>query len=101
MRYVEADIKGSGCFSINLTPEMHRKLADWAIDRLHKVACEGGGSIDMKDTLSQAGFEFNLGGGTIEVTHESVLATLMELVGPSLREVFAGAMADNKKADKK
>ena len=41
-------------------------------------------------------FELNTTGATIEVTQESVVATLMELVGPSLRDVFQTAIPGQK-----
>ena len=49
--------------------------------------------IDLAGTLRQAGFEYNAGGATIEVTLESVVAVLSEMFSPRLREILATATA--------
>ncbi len=92
--YVEADLNGAGNITINVKPEMRKELASWAIKILSKLAREHHDSVSIMDTLNQAGFEFNLTGATIEVTQDSVTQTLMELVGPELREVFDKAISD-------
>lgn len=93
MSYVKSDMQEGGCFKINLSPEMHKQLADWAIQMMHEMADKTSETMDMKDTLSQSGFEFNIGGGTVEITQESVVEILMELVGPRLRDIFKKSLA--------
>lgn len=88
-RYIEADIHGSAIISIS--PEMRKQLVDWAMNELRKSAGGTGMVIDLKDGLRQAGFEFSFQGATIEITRDSVVETLMQLVSPGLREVLKQA----------
>lgn len=96
-QYVEADVKSQGGVKLNVAPELHKQLADWAIKKLREAARDAGGKVDVKNTLRQAGFEVNISGATIEVTAESVLELMHELVGPNLRELFDGAVAEGQK----
>jgi len=80
---------------INVTPEIHEKLADWAINELRSCYEEGSGDFGLKDSLSQAGFEFTVfHGATIEVTRDSVMDMLMGLVGPRLRDIISSSMEE-------
>ena len=92
-QYASADLEGVSTAEIRLSSEMHKQLVDWAIQELHEAAMGQGVSIDLKDTLGQAGFEYSIEAGTVEVTEESVVATLAALVGPNLRELFDHAAA--------
>jgi V/A-type H+-transporting ATPase subunit E len=88
--YAKADLEGKDTLAINVPAEMQDKLADWAISELH--GAKSGGprpDFDLKATLAGAGFEYNAGGATVEVTPESVVQMLSELVGPSLRRMLA------------
>ncbi len=88
MEYVKADIEAKGDVKIKVNPEIHKALANWAIKELRELSQSSKSCLDFKATLRQAGFEFNVSGATIEVTQESVVSTLRELVSPKLREVF-------------
>lgn len=88
MEYVKAEIQSKDIVKIRVRPELHAQLADWAIKELRSLASSADASLDLKGTLRQAGFECNVSGATIEITEESVVATLKELVSPKLREVF-------------
>lgn len=89
MQYVQSDIAGTGNVKIGVTGDVHRQLADWAIKNLNKIVHDDHKVLDFKATLRQSGFEFNFSGATMEVTKESVVETLMELVGPTLRQALA------------
>ncbi len=91
-QYTDGDIEGSGFVKISLTPDMHKELADWAISTIRKSASKENIHIDLQNTLRQAGFEYNISGATVEMTQESLIETIMGLVGPNLREVFNAAM---------
>jgi len=95
IRYVEANIRGCDELRINLTPQIHEKLADWAIKQLHKSVKdkELKHPINLHGTLKQAGFECNFTGATVEITQESVVETLMGLVGGNLRDIFDKALS--------
>jgi len=92
LAYVEADIARKTSFQITVTPEMRERLAQWALARLRQPEL-GGVSIDLKGTLAQDGFEYRAEGAGIEVTVDSVVEALSELVNPALREMLAHAMA--------
>ena len=90
-RYIDADIDSYAPVKINVEPEMHKQLCDWAIEKLRLDTKDDAGGLDFKDNWRQAGFEFSLHGATIEVTQESVVETLMNLVSPSLRDILRQA----------
>lgn len=90
MMYAKADLEGRDTLAINVPAEMQDKLADWAISELHGTKSGGPRpDFDLKATLAGAGFEYKAGGATVEVTPESVVQMLSELVGPSLRKMLA------------
>jgi len=93
--YASSDLHNS--ISINVQPEMKEKLADWA---LHEIVSENTHGrqvpLDLKGTLAQAGFEYHVSGATVEVTLESVVEALVELVSPKLGEIVARASARTK-----
>jgi len=115
-QYAQADGEGRGEMEIHVRPELHGKLAEWAISQLHQAAqtpsvsvglkgtlaqAAGGEQnpaehqglgIDLKGTLQQAGFEYKVDGGTVEVTVDSVVELLAGMVGPRLREILIEAM---------
>ncbi|MFC1923751.1 hypothetical protein ACFLXA_00035 [Chloroflexota bacterium] len=91
-RFLNAEIDSYAPVKINVSPEMNKKLADWAINELRCYGSIGG--FDLHDNLRQAGFEFTIHGATVEVTRDSVLETLMNLVGPHLRDVLSISMGE-------
>ncbi len=91
-RYVSADIEGSGDVKLNLNDQKYHELAEWAIKQIRKSSKKDGLCVDLKGTLKQAGFEYNITGATVEMTQEAIIETLMALVGPKLREVFNSAV---------
>jgi vacuolar-type H+-ATPase subunit H len=92
LEYVAADIAKESSFRITVTPEMRERLAQWALARLRQPEL-GGLSIDLKGTLAQDGFEYRAEGAGIEVTVDSVVEALGDLVNPALREMLARAMS--------
>ena len=92
LEYVEADIAKKSSFRITVTPEMRERLAQWALARLRQPELAGV-SIDLKGTLAQDGFEYRAEGAGIEVTVDSVVEALSELVNPALREMLSHAMS--------
>ncbi|MCD6304251.1 MAG: hypothetical protein J7M21_04740 [Planctomycetes bacterium] len=97
MLFVQSDFKKAReTLKINVRPEMRDKLVSWAMSEIGKEVVEQvRPSIDLKGTLAEAGFEYTCGGSTVEVTTDSVVETLMDLVGPSLHEAIAKAAAEN------
>ena len=92
LEYVAADIDKKSSFRITVTPEMREHLAQWALTRLRQPELAGV-SIDLKGTLAQDGFEYRAEGAGIEVTVDSVVEALSELVNPALREMLSHAMS--------
>jgi len=90
-RYIDADIDSYAPVKINVEPEMHQQLCDWAIGKLRIDTKDDSGGFDFRADLRQAGFEISLHGATIEITQESVVEMLMRLVSPSLREIIRQA----------
>jgi vacuolar-type H+-ATPase subunit H len=91
MQYVQADARGAASITINVSEEMRHKLTQWAIQHLHgqeKIQS----SVDLKGTLKKAGFEYQVEGGTVEVTVESTVENLLDLVGPEVRKIVSDAM---------
>ncbi len=95
VQYGKAEIAGKKNFRVNVPEAMHQQFVDWAIAHLG-VKEEGGDrmGIDLKGTLQQVGFEFSMTGATVEVTTESVVEVLSELVSPTLREVLDKSLVD-------
>ena len=42
--------------------------------------------IDLRGTLAESGFTYEIAGGTVEVTADSVVEVLSEMVGSELRK---------------
>jgi len=47
--------------------------------------------IDLRGTLAEAGFAYEIAGGTVEVTVDSVVEVLSEMVGAELRKRVVAA----------
>jgi V/A-type H+-transporting ATPase subunit E len=93
-RFLSAAMDSYTPVKINVSAEIHKKLVDWAINELRSRYQDHTGGFDLNNNLRQAGFEFTVHGATVEVTRDSVLETLMNLVGPHLREVLSSSMGD-------
>jgi len=100
MLYAEQDSRGHVSVEIRVSEQMRSKLVQWALAELgREIADSSRDTIDIKGTLAQAGFEYRTNGATIEVTTESVVGTLFEMVSPALRTVLKDASeksADNR-----
>ena len=74
-------------------------MTHWAIEVLHKDLVASGTGIELHGSLAGSGFEYRVSDGTVEVTVESVVEMLSELVGPEVREIVARAATDRDEAD--
>ena len=93
--YAKADIERDAVMEIDVSAELRGKLAEWAIKEFQSEAEEAGISVDLRGSLSTAGFEYKVSGATVEVTLDSVVETLNQLIDPQLREIVNAAVADN------
>lgn len=90
----------SAPMTIDVQPEMKQKLREWALSELGQQAVDSlRSTFDLQGTLAATGFEYKIAGATVEVTVESVVETLKDLVGPGLKEVLDQAVADQTPAD--
>jgi len=88
MQYARADSKGHGEIRIDVSPEMYKQLVNWAIGELRQAAQDHTSHLNLTDMLTEAGFEYQVAGATVDVTVDSVVETLADLVGPQLRKIL-------------
>ncbi|MEJ2677845.1 MAG: hypothetical protein P8174_02080 [Gemmatimonadota bacterium] len=91
--YAESDAAGRAGIEVNVSRELSDELADWGMNQLGQ-SMKNGGAVDLEATLAQAGFEYRIGGSTVEVTPDAALEKMRELVSPRLRELLDGATKD-------
>ena len=93
MLYCKSDAAGGKTIRIDVPESMRNALTHWAVT---EIGCDGSKhvTIDLKGTLKQAGFEYTVAGATVEVTVDSVVDVLSELVGPSIRALFDQGLVD-------
>jgi F0F1-type ATP synthase membrane subunit b/b' len=98
MNYAKADADCRGNIDVCVTPEARRQLVDWVLRELEQqVVSQTGCSVILKESLHQEGFEISLAGSTVEVTRESVVKTLSDLVSPAIQELLQAATAQEGK----
>jgi V/A-type H+-transporting ATPase subunit E len=90
--YAQADAKGDRTIDLNVPESMRAKLADWIISTFHEESADNELSVELHGALASAGFEYKLSGGTVEVTPESVMQALSQLVSPQLQELIASSV---------
>ena len=89
-RYVEADAAGSGPRLVQVSAEMRQRLLSGTVAAFRQ-GDSAAKSIDLRGTLAEAGFAYEIAGGTVEVTVDSVVEVLSEMVGAELRKRIAAA----------
>jgi len=94
LRYAERDAAGRGPIAIDVSAqvpeEQRRRLADWIRKALSERA-RTAAALDLRGTLADAGFEYTIQDGTVEVTAGSLVDALAELVAPDVRKLVAEA----------
>lgn len=91
-QYVKADITGKTVIKINVSPKNRERLKAWAFKALGQAVVEKfRPCFHIQDKLHQAGFEISVETGTIEVTRDSVVEILSDMVTPELRKVLAAS----------
>lgn len=93
MRYVEADAAGNCPITVAVSEKTHQQLAGWALKAFPETAGRGR-SAELEGTLADSGFACRLSDGTLEVTLDSVVDMLSEMVDPELRRRIAAAVAE-------
>lgn len=91
--YTQADLDHKLSIDINVPGELQSKLTDWAFKELKDAVAQVHPSIDLHGRLRKVGFEYSVeDNGTVEVTLDSVVETLCQMVTPKLREVLESAV---------
>ncbi len=88
--YAQSDATDEQKLELNVTEPMALRLADWAVASFRKGS-EQELSVDLHGALATAGFEYKLAGGTVEITPESVVQVLSQIVTPRLQELIASS----------
>ena len=88
LAYAQADASGDQMIEFNVSKPMQQKLTDWAIAWFHQADGHPELPVEIHGALVSAGFEYKIGRGTVEVTPESVVELLSQVVTPQLNEVL-------------
>jgi V/A-type H+-transporting ATPase subunit E len=92
--YARSDATGEQMIELNVSEPMKQKLADWAITSFREGGDQQKLSVELHGALAAAGFEYKVAGGTVEVTPESVVQVLAQIVTPQLQELIASSQED-------
>jgi len=97
LQYAKADSEHNLEIKVNVSHELCKQLADWAIHELRKNIEASAASLDLKGNRDMpcAGFEYKVSGGTVEITTESVTDAMAELISPQLRDLLDRAMKES------
>ena len=94
MLYAKSDIEDHDRAVVSVPPEMASQLTSWALDRMKQTAEGKGMRLDLRTTLAGEGFEYNVAGANIEMTVESVVEMLCQMVNPQLGQVLKRAVSE-------
>jgi vacuolar-type H+-ATPase subunit E/Vma4 len=86
--YAHSDATGEQVIELNVAEPMEHKLVDWAISSFRRGGDADKLSYELHGALATAGFEYKLAGGTVEITPESVVQVLSQIVTPQLQELI-------------
>ena len=90
--YAAAHIDDDKTLIINVSAETHSDLLQWALGTLMAERKKGRElKFDLFGTLQTAGFEYRIDNAAIEVTQESVVEVLSQMVAPELRAIIEHA----------
>ncbi len=93
--YNRHQIVRKATLQINVAKSQREKLTKWALGVLQEERTkEGNVHFDLTGSLNATGFEFKIAGATVEVTQESVVGVLSDLVAPELRALVQNAQRD-------
>ncbi len=92
--YVTRDAAGQGPIAIHVSEqvseEQRRRLVDWLLQAFSQHV-QRKTALDLHGTLADAGFEFTIRDGTVEVTAGALVDTLAEIVAPDVWKLVAEA----------
>ena len=86
----------TGVISINMSQDMWSDVMAWTTAEVGKEATDAlRHSMASACTLSESGFEYTVGHATVEVTPDSVVQALTNLMEPELRAIFEQAIGEH------
>jgi hypothetical protein len=91
--YARADAAGTSAVTVSVSPESRQRLAELVLAAFGPDAPQSL-AVDLQGTLAEAGFEYRVGDGAVEVTTEAIVEVLAEIVGSELRKLLAQAGAE-------
>jgi len=105
--YAGADAENHPSIEVNLPNDMAQQLRENVLHDLFQRLGDEKDSMELKDTLAEAGFEYKIHGATVEVSPDSVAALISEMVSPALQKILEsvigqgnGNSVENKPEDK-
>ncbi len=99
MQYARADSESNSVLVVNVSEENQRKLAHWAIHGLREGLKGSSVHVDVKGFLKEAGFEYRISDGTVEVTVDSLTEILSGMVRPQLRKLMQATISESGNAE--
>ena len=94
VQYADSDSKGKTQIDINVSDKQCKELTELVLNRLKESEKSDDVSLNFHTVLQKAGFEYKLSGATVEVTQDSIVQLLTELVSPRLRELLSQDMQE-------
>lgn len=91
LQYATADAAGHSSIVIQVSDAMRQQLLGGAVAALRPEA-PGSPPVDLRGTLAEAGFAYQVSDGTVEVTLGSIVEVLSEMAGTELRKRVAEAV---------
>ncbi len=92
LQYATADAAGHSSIVVQVSDANRQQLLSGAVAAL-RPGTPGAPAVDLRGTLAEAGFAYQVAGGTVEVTLGSVVEVLSEMVGTELRKRLAEAVS--------
>ncbi len=88
-QYSEADAAGKQLLWVKMSESTREKLAARVVGSLADGDRTAGVSLELRDGLVGAGFEYRIDGGTIEVTPDAVVSVLSEFLTAELSQLVS------------
>ncbi len=99
-QYVKSDLAGKATLEINLSRDVRKEMLQRLTDELRSRAGEGGGDVDVKAELADAGLEYQVSGPTVEITTDSVVEALSRMVSADMRKMLEQNTKSSPQSDK-
>lgn len=82
--HARAEASGARRLEIRVPEALRERLEEWSLGELAALVREGGLEVDVRGGVEGCGFEYRVGATSVEVTVDSVVELLRELVRPGL-----------------